>query len=260
MLHKKIDIPKENFYQIMTKLGSISSSIEFEDLNKNEIESSKTHYSMINRCDEIETLFNHLDEIFNHFGINYELYDNYDKFQKHLDFEIKRRGEKTKESNFFDIIQNEIIEDENKIKTQYSLNKQQIDSFHKLLEKKYVYEKMVEIFENNVIDDKNGKLNIDYIELNDENEELNLINRKSSDFRKSSESLKYLSGMCGIEDVMKLRRIIFRAGKGLAIPFFYSSTFNSFINIIIIKEIFFKLMRGILFSMKKNISKINKYF
>ena len=226
MLHKKIDIPKENFYQIMTKLGSISSSIEFEDLNKNEIESSKTHYSMINRCDEIETLFNHLDEIFNHFGINYELYDNYDKFQKHLDFEIKRRGEKTKESNFFDIIQNEIIEDENKIKTQYSLNKQQIDSFHKLLEKKYVYEKMVELFERYVIDDKNGKLNIDYIELNDENEELNLINRKSSDFRKSSESLKYLSGMCGIEDVMKLRRIIFRAGKGLAIPFFYSSTFN----------------------------------
>ena len=84
MLHKKIDIPKENFYQIMTKLGSISSSIEFEDLNKNEIESSKTHYSMINRCDEIETKFNHLDEIFVDYSINYELYDNYDKFQKHL--------------------------------------------------------------------------------------------------------------------------------------------------------------------------------
>ena len=113
MLHKKIDIPKENYYQIMTKLGSIYSSIEFEDLNKGEIESSKTHYSMINRCDEIETLFNHLDEILVKVGINYELYDNYDSFQKHLNFEIKRRGGKIKENNFFDVIQNELIEDEN---------------------------------------------------------------------------------------------------------------------------------------------------
>ena len=92
MLHKKIDIPKENFYQIMTTLGSISSSIEFEDLNKNEIETSKSHYSMINRCDEIETVFNHLDEILiNHFKINYELYDNYKDFQTHLNFEIKKK-------------------------------------------------------------------------------------------------------------------------------------------------------------------------
>ena len=225
MLHKKIDIPKENYYQIMTKLGSIYSSIEFEDLNKGEIESSKTHYSMINRCDEIETLFNHLDEILVKVGINYELYDNYDSFQKHLNFEIKRRGGKIKENNFFDVIQNELIEDENKIKTQYNMNIQQIDSFHKLLEKKYVYEKMVELFESKVINDEDEKLKIDYIKLNDESEKFNLIKENSSEFKKLN-SLKYLSGMCEIEDVMKLRRLIFRAGKGLGIPFFYSANFN----------------------------------
>jgi hypothetical protein len=53
MLHKRIDIPKDNYYQIMTKLGSIFSSMEFEDLNKNELETYKSHYSIINRCDEI---------------------------------------------------------------------------------------------------------------------------------------------------------------------------------------------------------------
>ena len=163
MLHKKIDIPKENFYQIMTTLGSISSSIEFEDLNKNEIETSKSHYSMINRCDEIETVFNHLDEILiNHFKINYELYDNYKDFQTHLNFEIKKNDENIKEKNFLDVVQNFIFEEANKIKTQYNLNIQQLDSFHKLLEKKYVFEKMVELFEGNLIygGDKDEELNI----------------------------------------------------------------------------------------------------
>ena len=181
MKYSEIKMLKENFYQILSKLGSIDSSIEFEDLNKNEIESSKPHYPLINRCDEIETIFTHLDEIItNNMKINYELYNNYEDFQTHLNFELKRRGN-IKEINLIDEIQNLLTEDENKIKTQFTLNKQQIDLFHKLLEKKYIYEKMVELFEANVIsEDKNeGKLNYNYIELNDEEENLNLIQNKS---------------------------------------------------------------------------------
>ena len=236
MLHKKIDIPKENFYQIMTKLGSISSPIEFEDLNKNEIETSKSHYSMINRCDEIETVFSHLDDILmSHFEMNYELYDNYKDFQTHLNHEIKAKGEKIKEKNFFDVIQNFIVEEENKIKTQYHLNKQQLDSFHKILEQKYIYQKMVELFEGNIIydQDKNEELNYDYNELNDK-EDLNLLRFKSADFKEVNDSIKYLCGMCDLEDVMKLRRIIFRAGKGLGIPSFYYPTIKD--NHIILDE------------------------
>jgi len=226
MLHKKIDIPKENFYQIMTKLGSISSSIEFEDLNKNEIESSKSHYSMINRCDEIEAVFNLLDKILkDHFKINYELYDNYDDFQTHLNFEIKKNDENIKEKNFLDVVQNFIFEEHNKILTQFNLNVQQLDTFHKLLEKKYVFEKMVELFEGNIIrgGEKDEELKLDYMELNDEEEDLNLIKGRSSSF---NFPFNYLCGMCGIEDVMKLSRIIFRTGRGLGVPSFYYPTFN----------------------------------
>ena len=229
MLHKKIDIPKENFYQIMTKLGSIGSIVEFEDLNINELETTKAHYPIINRCDEMETIFTHLDEILkDQFEISYELYNNYDDFQTHLDFEIKGKGEKIKEDNFLDEIQKLMKDEESKIKTQYTFNKQQIDSFHKLLEKKYVYKKMVELFEWNVIyeDKENKELKYDYIELNPEEEKLNLIGQKSVDFRGMNDSLKYLCGMCEIEDIMKLRRIIFRSGKGLGIPSFYYPTIN----------------------------------
>ena len=227
MKYSEIKMLKENFYQILSKLGSIDSSIEFEDLNKNEIESSKPHYPLINRCDEIETIFTHLDEIItNDMKINYELYNNYEDFQTHLNFELKRRGN-IKEINLIDEIQNLLTEDENKIKTQFTLNKQQIDLFHKLLEKKYIYEKMVELFEANIIsEDKNeGKLNYNYIELNDEEENLNLIQNKSHNLNNNI-SLYHLSGMCDIEDVMKLRRIVFRASKGLGFPCFYYPTIN----------------------------------
>ena len=100
MLHKKIDIPKEYFYQIMTKLGSISSSIEFEDLNTNELKSSKAHSSIINRCDEVETIFTHLDEVINdQLGLKIDLYDDYKDFKKHLDYELKNSQEVIKEKS-----------------------------------------------------------------------------------------------------------------------------------------------------------------
>ena len=219
MRYSEIKMLKENFYQIMSKLGSIDSSIEFEDLNKNDIESAKPHYSLINRCDEIETMFTHLDDIIiNNFNINYDLYKNYADFQTHLNYELKRKGN-IKEMNLIDEIQNLLIEDENKIKTQFTMNKQQIDLFHKLLEKKYTYEKMVELFEANVISEKDGKLKYNYIELSDDEDE-KIKNPEDNN------SLNYLCGMCEIEDVMKLRRIIFRRGKGLGLIFFYYPTFN----------------------------------
>ena len=237
MRYSEIKMLKENFYQIMSKLGSIDSSIEFEDLNKNDIESAKPHYSLINRCDEIETMFTHLDDIIiNNFNINYDLYKNYADFQTHLNYELKRKGN-IKEMNLIDEIQNLLIEDENKIKTQFTMNKQQIDLFHKLLEKKYTYEKMVELFEANVISEKDGKLKYNYIELSDDEDE-KIKNPEDNN------SLNYLCGMCEIEDVMKLRRIIFRRGKGLGLIFFYYPTFND--KNIILDE--------------KNILEINKYF
>ena len=218
MLHKKIDIPKEYFYQIMTKLGSISSSIEFEDLNTNELESSKVHSSIINRCDEVETIFTHLDEIINdQLGLKIDLYENYKDFKKHLDYELKNSQEVIKEKNYFDIIQNIMSEEELKIKLQYNLNKQQINSFINLLEKKYIFEKMVELFEGNIINDyeKNEELKNDYNEFS-EDEENSLFKIP----------IKYLCGMCDTENVMKISRIIFRTGKGFGVVSFYFPNIN----------------------------------
>ena len=234
MLHKRIEIPKDNYYAIMSKLGSIRYSLEFEDLNKNEIETSKPHFSIINRCDEIETIFTHIDDILvNHCKISYDLYHNYKDFQNHLNYEINQKGKKISENNFLDYIQNIIVEDENKIRTQYNLNKQLIDSFHELLEKKFIYEKMVELFHGKVINEikKEEELDNYYHRIDQDDENLQMINNNKIKKRKSSfeiieQDLYYLCGICNTEDIMKFRRIIFRAGKEHAIPSFYNVTIN----------------------------------
>ena len=231
MLHKRIEIPKDNYYTIMSKLGSINYSLEFEDLNKNEIETSKPHFSIINRCDEIEAIFNHIDDILvNHCGITYDLYQNYNDFQNHLNYEINQKGNKISENNFLDYIQNIIVDDENKIKSQYNLNKQLIDSFHELFEKKYIYEKMIELFQGKVINEipKEEESENYYFRIDQDDEESQMIDNKIKGRKSSFEIIEkyFLCGICNIEDIIKFRRIIFRAGKDHAIPSFYNATIN----------------------------------
>ena len=234
MVHKRIEIPKQNFYPIMVKIGSIGNSIEFEDLNKNEIESSKPYSAIINRCDEIETIFTRIDDILlNQFNIQYDLYDNYSDFKSHLDLELNKKEQKISENIYLDHIQNIIVEDEIKIKTQYNLNKQLLDSFHILLEKKYVFEKMVELFNVQIIKDldKKHELGNDYYKIINDDEEEQMLNINNKNKRKSylefsDFPLNYLCGICNNEDIMKLRRLIFRAGRGRAIPSFYNANIS----------------------------------
>ena len=227
MLHKRIEIPKENYYTIMSKLGSLGNSLEFEDLNKNEIESLKPHYSIINRCEEIEAIFKHLDEILlNQFNISYDLYSNYNDFKSHLNYEINRHGKKILEKNFLDSIQNIVTDDEMKIKNQFNLNKQLLDSFHYLLEKKYIYEKMLELFHGVIIDlNKDVELINDYqIIDNDEEKQFMLDITRNKMVKKDDFNLFYLCGMCDTENILKFRRLIFRGGKGRAVASFYYPT------------------------------------
>ena len=85
MLHYEIQIPKDNSVQIMETFGEMGNSIEFEDLNKDTIETQKEYYLMINRCDEIEIIFQHLSETFlDYFNIKLDEYHNFNQYKKHL--------------------------------------------------------------------------------------------------------------------------------------------------------------------------------
>ena len=55
MLHKKIRIPTESTMEVMDALGRLEQdSIEFIDLNKDNLEAKKNFAEMIKRCEEME--------------------------------------------------------------------------------------------------------------------------------------------------------------------------------------------------------------
>ena len=192
----------------MEKLGSMHNIIEFENLNKELIDTQKPYYSMIQRCDDIETIFASLDNILLEvFNLKYEQYHNYNYFKVHLDEDIFYKEKKYNE-NYFDLVENEIKEDYKKIKEQIKLNKISDENYLTLLEYKYVLQKLFFLFST-------GELIVDEddISQNAKNEE---IEERDNNF-----NINYIAGLCNSEDKLKMSKLIFRKGKDRAIPNFF---------------------------------------
>ena len=194
----------------MTKLGSLHNFIEFENLNKDKIDSQKPYYSMIQRCDDIDAKFKYLDNILlEEFNLKYEEYHNYEYFKSHLDEDISYKEKKYNE-NYFDHTENEINEDYRRIKEQIKLNKTSNENYLSLLEYKYVLEKLFLLFSTGelIVDETEQFQNINHNEEGDEN--------NSNNF-----NINYIAGLCNSEDKLKISKIIFRKGKDRAIPNFF---------------------------------------
>ena len=212
MLHKKIRIPIENSIEIMTKLGSLHNFIEFENLNKDVIDTQKPYYSMIQRCDDIESIFKYLDDILlEEFNFKYEQYHNFEYFKLHLDEDIEFKEKKYNE-NYFDLVENEINEDYKKIKEQLKLNKLSNDNYLSLLEYKYVLEKLFLLFSTKEI----------IVEENEDFQNIKQdIDKDKKDSNDNNFNINYIAGLCNTEDKLKISKSVFRRGKDRAIPNFF---------------------------------------
>ena len=195
----------------MTKLGSLHNFIEFENLNKDILDTQKPYYSMIQRCDDIESIFKYLDDILlDQYNLTYEQYRNYEYFNMHLNQDISYKEKKYNE-NYFDLIENEIKEDYKKIKEQIKLNKISDENYLSLLEYKYVLEKLFFLFSTGeLIVDENEK----YQSI--KSQELEMEEKRDNNF-----NINYIAGICNTEDKFKLSKLIFRKGKDRAIPNFF---------------------------------------
>ena len=192
----------------MTKIGSMHNFLEFENLNKNIIDTQKPYYSMIQRCDDIESIFKSLDDILlSEFNLKYEQYRNYEYFKVHLDEDIFYKEKKYNE-NYFDLIENEIKEDYKKIKEQIKLNKISDENYLSLLEYKYVLEKLFVLFST-------GELIVD------ETEDSQFIKKEEIEEKDNNFNINYIAGLCNNEDKLKISKLIFRKGRGRAIPNFF---------------------------------------
>jgi hypothetical protein len=206
MLHKTIRLPRSTAVQLMDEIGKLDDAIEFIDLNRDNLEAKKNFIDIIIRCDEMEKRFAKFEKICQDHDVEMVKYDNYKKFLKDLT-EDEMIRHKRSGSTYFDLVENEILEDEKKIE-------ELIDSYEKikervnyLIEKKAVYIKSSQLF-------KAGQIM--------RSSPVNMEEGKRMMEEGFVSDLNYIAGVAKAEDEIRMKRMIFRSSRGRAIPHFFN--------------------------------------
>ena len=210
MIHKKIRIPHESANEIMRALGNLNNSIEFEDLTKNNIEEKKSFAEMIKRCEIMRKKIYDYTKICYDFHIPYRNYEELEQFNRDLSNDMKLRDKKFG-LTYFDLIENEILENDKKINELVDSHSQIREDLISLIEKKHVLLKVKELI----------KTNSNFSNFSGINTEENRIKDKFDS------NLDFLVGAILSENEMKMKRMIFRISRGRAITAFYSLEINN---------------------------------
>ena len=210
MTHKKIRIPRESANEIMRALGSLKNSVEFEDLTKDDLEAKKNFSEMIKRCDEAKKKIFDFTKVCYDFHFPFNYYKTYEEFQRDINDDMKNRDKKFG-STYFDLIENEIIENDKKINELVDSHAQTRDNLVTLIEKKHVLLKAEELI----------RTNFDFSQFSEaEPGEDGVKQGLGSD-------LSFMAGVINIENELKMKRMIFRISRGRAITAFYSLEINN---------------------------------
>ena len=209
MTHKKIRIPKESANEILMALGKLKNSIEFEDLTKNDLDAKKNFGEIIKRCDEMKKKISDYINICSQFNIKFKNFSSFSEFNEVLSQDMKERDKKFG-LTYFDLIENEILENERKINELVDSHTQLREDLIVLIEKKHVFEKASELIRNNMAYGNFGDAEPD------------------EDGIKSSlnSNLVFIAGTVPVENELKMKRMIFRVSRGNAITAFYGLEIN----------------------------------
>ena len=209
MTHKKIRIPKESANEIMMALGKLNNCIEFEDLTKNDLEAKKNFGEMIKRCDEMKKKIGDYKYISSEFKIPFNNFSCYAEFDSSLTQDMQERDKKFG-STYFDLIENEVLENERKINELVDSHTQLRDDLVILIEKKHVLAKASELIRDNIAYGNFGDSDADEDGINASN----------------NSNLVLLAGTVPTENELKMKRMIFRVSRGNAITAFYGFEIN----------------------------------
>ena len=208
MCHKKIRIPRENANEILRALGCQENSIEFIDLNKNDVEAKKNFGSMLKRCEEMSSKISDFEVICKEYKISTTKYTKYSDFYSDLNQELSKRDKKYG-ATYFDLIETEIIDNDKKIKESVNSHSQIREDLVSLIEKRHVLVKTSQLITDNL--------------------ELQRSFAQSESFEngmKTSSNLNFIAGVVQINDELKMKRMIFRVSRGRAIATFYNMSLN----------------------------------
>ena len=228
MLHKKIRIPKDSEVEVMEELGKMEESIQFVDLNQNDLEQRKIYSNMILRCEEAAKKIQNFENICSTYGEQIIRYTTYQTFKIDLENDMesidKRYG-----STYFDLIENEIGEDEKKLKELLESYKNITEQLDSLIEKKSVFDKSSQLMSS-----QQSNLNFQkdsFSSINNQTESIETFLKNKNNVPLIPETditdLNFISGVLKAEDSMRLKRMIFRVSRGRAIPTFFDLTIEN---------------------------------
>ena len=230
MAHKKIRIPIETSIEVMEELGKLDDCIQFVDLNVHNYEERKNFGNLIERCDQALKniqMFENMADLYKEKIIKYK---DYETFKLALENSM-RNIDRNLGSTYFDLIENETSENNKKLKElieSYNLVDAQLNL---LIEKKSVYDKSSELIFSQLNTYKIPKKQNIGLGIDDQSQIQNILksaenNQKSSllldDYDVSE--LNFISGIIKAEDDMRMKRMIFRASRGRALPTFFDLT------------------------------------
>ena len=210
MTHKKIRIPRDSANEIMRALGNLKNAMEFEDLTKDDIEAKKSFGDMIKRCDDMNKKIYDYARICYDFHLPFNYYKTFEEFNADLTSDMTQRDKKFG-STYFDLIENEIIENDKRINELVDSHSQIREDLVSLIEKKHVLLKAEELV----------RTNLDFSNFSEADPGENGIKQGLGT------NLNFMAGVVNTENEMKMKRMIFRISRGRAITAFYSLDINN---------------------------------
>ena len=228
MAHRKIRIPKESAIEVMEELGKLDDCIQFVDLNVRDFEERKNFGNLIERCEESLKNIQVFENLTNLYKLSINKYKDYESFKIDLENEM-RNMDKDIGSTYFDLIENELCENNRKLKELVESYNSINEQLNNLIEKKSVFDKSSELIlsqlntykipkKQNIFNGLDSPNSVEQM-LKEENKPTNSL---LDDYEVSE--LNFISGIIKAEDDMRMKRMIFRVSRGRAIPTFFDLT------------------------------------
>ena len=229
MAHKKIRIPKESAIEVMEELGKLDDCIQFVDLNIRDFEERKNFGTMIERCEEALKNIQVFENITQLYELSINKYKDYESFKIDLENDM-RNMDKNIGSTYFDLLENETAENNRKLKELVESYNSINEQLNNLIEKKAVFDKSSELVlsqlntykipkKTNIFSGLDSPNSVEQMLKMEENKKTNSL---LDDYEVSE--LNFISGIIKAEDDMRMKRMIFRASRGRAIPTFFDLT------------------------------------
>jgi len=210
MTCKKICFPQEYYDYVLEEMGKVENGVEIIDNNQDIIESKKEFFQPINRCKEIEKKILKIEKICQEFNFEIKKYDSIKSFYTDCEEDIEYY--KKHSSSYFDIIENQIYEDENKLMEFIQAKNHLIEEITEKHEQFYAFKNLGNSLD--VLSRKRGiskSKNKIYFSDYSINEENNLCARLVEEEGHYEDNQLYICGVIRAEEKMKFQRMIFRA-------------------------------------------------